>query len=165
MLDPELATFVSFTSSTILLAIYSYYDFRTRRVSNQMTYGGMLIGFVIVVLTGHFFMRLLVHVTAVLFFTVISILLFRFGAIGGADVKALLTIAIVSPGLEFRSLVEPFYDGLVIGGIELVLMFVFGIIYSRYLQRPTSENERTKTPLIPMLLLAYLVVQLLGFLL
>jgi Flp pilus assembly protein protease CpaA len=96
----------------------------------------------------------------------VSFLLFRIGAIGGADVKALLIVAILSPGIQLAMWDSPILEALVGGGMELFIMLSLGYAYTK---RPSSlrsnSDARVRTvPLIPLLLLGYILIQILSVL-
>ena len=99
----------------------------------------------------------LLHLTAVLVALILGYFLFRIGAFGGADAKVLLTIAIISPGIEFASWGNPVLEGILAVGIQLVITLAIGYLIS---QRKTNDSE--VIPLIPILFGAYLALQLLA---
>ena len=98
-----MSTIASFVFTTALLIMYSVLDLRTRKVSNQIFLIGGIAGFAVILLFGHIVDYALLHLTAVLVAVILGYILFRIGAVGGADVKTLITIAIISPGIEFAS--------------------------------------------------------------
>ena len=115
------------------------------------------MGFAIVLQFGHIVDYALLHLTAVLVALILGYTLFRIGALGGADVKVLFSIAIISPGIEFASWGNPILEGIVAVGLQLMIILVIGYLIA---QRKTDETE--VIPLIPILFGAYLVLQLLA---
>ena len=137
--------------------MYAVLDIRTRKVSNQVLLIGGVIGLGIVLRFGHMVDYALLHLTAVLVALILGYFLFRIGAFGGADAKVLLTIAIISPGIEFASWGNPVLEGILAVGIQLVITLAIGYLIS---QRKTNDSE--VIPLIPILFGAYLALQLLA---
>lgn len=115
------------------------------------------MGLAVVLRFGHIVDYALLHLTAVLVALILGYTLFRIGAFGGADVKVILTIAIISPGIEFTSWKNPILEGIVAVGLQLVITLVIGYLIS---QRKTDETD--VIPLLPILFGAYLVLQLLA---
>jgi Flp pilus assembly protein protease CpaA len=108
-------------------------------------------------LNGHLVENALLHLSAILVALLLGYSLFRIGSLGGADVKTILTVAIISPGIEFAIWENPIMEGILIVGLQLVIMLVVGYLIS---QRKTDETD--VIPLVPILLGAYLVLQLLA---
>jgi len=152
-----MSTISSFVFTTVLLIMYAILDIRTRKVPNQVLLMGGIVGLAIVLRFGHIVDFALLHLTAVLVALILGYTLFRIGAFGGADVKVLFTIAIISPGIEFASWENPILEGIVAVGLQLVITLLCGYLISR---RKTDGME--VTPLIPILFGAYLVLQLLA---
>ena len=91
-------------------------------------------------------------------------MLYRLGALGVADVKALLVVTITSPGLVYGHWENQIYEGVMIGAIEVLVMILVGYSYwliHRHSSR-TSSGKRT-VPLLPLLLGGYLAVQMFPF--
>ena len=158
VLDLSVAAISSFFTITTLLVIYSILDVRERRVPNEFIVVGGVVGSAVILLTGHFFSNLVLHVTALVIVFAMSYALFRMKSIGGADVKSLLLVALISPGIELRALNIPIVEAVVGMGIEFFVMLLGGYLYWRY----RRHGEKTTPPLIPFLLLGYLAVQLLA---
>ncbi len=154
-----ISTIASFVFTAIMLFMYAVLDFRTRKVPNQIFLIGGIVGLAVVLRFGHIVDYALLHLTAVLLALILGYILFRIGSLGGADVKALLSIAIISPGIEFASWGNPILEGIVAVGFQLVIMLLCGYLIS---QRKTDETK--VIPLIPILFGAYLVLQLLALL-
>ncbi len=157
VLEITASAIFSFTFATILLFTYSVFDLRTRKVPNQVMLAGAIVGLVIVIISGHILEQAMLHLTAVLVTLVLGYILFRIGSFGGADVKAIFTIAIISPGVEFASWGNPVLEGIVIVGLLIMISLIAGYLIS---QRKTEETSII--PLIPILLGAYLVLQLIA---
>jgi len=118
-----------------------------------------MVGLGIVILTGHLVEHALLHLTAGIFMAAVAYMLFRVGAFGGADVKAVVTIAILSPGIEFGDWSQPILEGIIASGLLLMAVLLVAFAFSTYIQR--QENPSV-TPLLPIILVAYLALQLLA---
>lgn len=160
-LEFTLPTVSSFIMAIVLLCAYSWMDLKDRRVANRIVLIGGIVGFGLVMVTGHIIERSILHLTAVTFMFLISYLMFRLNALGGADVKSLITVAIISPGIEFATWDNPVFEAVIGAGMGLFLMLLLGFVYWKSTSKPDSDVRRA-TPLIPMLLIAYLFVQLLA---
>jgi Flp pilus assembly protein protease CpaA len=155
----SMSTIAAFVYTTTLLLTYTVLDLRTRRVPNQVMLVGGIVGLAIVLLFDHIVDNTILHVTAVSVVLILGYIVFRIGALGGADVKALLTIAIISPGIEFAKWVDPILEGIAIVGVQLGITLLCGYLFSR------RRTEGSKSiPMIPIILGAYLIVQLLALL-
>ena len=99
MLDLSIASIVSFGIVVSLLVIYSIIDIRERRVPNEYIVAGGIVGCIALLLTSHFLSNLILHLTALLVVFLMGYALFRMHSIGGADVKSLLLVALISPGI------------------------------------------------------------------
>jgi Flp pilus assembly protein protease CpaA len=152
------ASFIGFFTILILLVILSIYDLRERRVPNQVVLIAGAIGGVIGIITDHIVNEWMLHLSAIIF-VIIPVMLYRIHALGGADVKAILLIAIVSPGIEFTVWNQPYFEAIIAQLLQILIMLFLGFIWSR-----TRNKEETRKPaLIPLLLVGYLIVQLLAF--
>jgi Flp pilus assembly protein protease CpaA len=152
------ASFIGFSTILILLVILSIYDLRERRVPNQVVLISGVIGGVIGILTGHIVNEWMLHLSAIIF-VIIPIILYRVDVLGGADVKAILLIAIVSPGIEFTVWDQPYFEAIIAQLLQILIMLFLGFIWSRV----RNKEETRKPALIPLLLVGYLIVQLLAF--
>jgi Flp pilus assembly protein protease CpaA len=146
----------SFFSVISLLVVYSLLDVRNREVKNEVVIGGLIVGCLISLLTGHFVQLPLLHLTALILVIPLSFVLFRVGSIGGADVKVLFTIALLSPGVEFGEWSLPILEAIVGLGGGMIVMLLGGYLYWR------NKNKESTPPLIPMLFVGYLIVQLIA---
>ena len=156
---PSLALF---SLSVMFLLGFACEDIRKRQVPNNLMLATGGLGFVAIVVTGHLIDSLLLHLSAFVFVVLFSLLLFRIGAIGGADFKALLVIAITSPGILFANWNNPVFEAVIASSLQIFIMLLLGLVYSRIGEpKDYSEEERT-IPLLPFLLIAYFVVQLLA---
>ncbi len=162
--EPDTAAIVSLTLAVLLLLLFSVMDIRAREVRNKYSVGGILLGIVAVYLTGHLRDQFILHASATIFLLIVSFLLFRTGAIGGADAKSLLMIAVVSPGMELGDWGNPVLEAIIIGGLEMLVMLLLGMLYWRASQNRVDSVETRPPPLIPFLTIGYLVVQLLAIL-
>ena len=86
-------------------------------------------------------------------------MLFRVGAFGGADVKAVVTIAILSPGVEFGDWFQPILEGIIASGLLLLGVLLVASAFSLYRQQ---QEKTSVTPLLPIMLAVYLATQLLA---
>ena len=166
-LDPLLIVpTISFTTAVILLLVFSFLDVRERKVSNGILFAGGLAGCVVSILTGQLSSRPFLYLSTLSFVLALSYVLFRLDALGGADVKALLVVALTSPGVGYAHWENQIYEGVMIGAIEILMMVFLGYLYWQIHRRSgrTSSEERV-VPLIPLLLVGYVVVQMMPFIL
>ena len=142
------------------MTAYAYLDIHTRHVSNFAVLGGAVLALIVGLLSGHMQVHPLLHFSAIVFVPGLSYVLFRIGAFGGADVKVLSVVALVSPGFELSELANPLFESVLSAGIQMLIMLLGGYLYMQYLR---DRNQAVHSPLIPFLLLGYLAVQLLAF--
>ncbi len=161
-LELTLSTIMSFLITSLLLLVYSWMDLKDRKVPNQVMLVGFVIGIGSIIVTGHFIERIELHVIASVFVCILSYGLFRLKSIGGADFKSLITIAIISPGIEFTTWESPLYEAIIGAGLQIGVMLFLGYLVWKITTREENETKRP-TPLIPLLLVAYFAVQLLAF--
>ena len=164
-LDPLLiAPTISFATVVILLLMFSLLDIRERKVSNGLLAAGGLVGCVVSILTGQLFSIPFLYLSALSFVLALSYVLFRLGALGGADVKALIVVALTSPGVIYAHWENQIYEGVIIGAIEILVVVFLGHLYWQIHRRSdiASSEERT-VPLIPLLLVGYIIVQMMPF--
>lgn len=159
VLEITVSSIVSFASSIVLLSIYSFLDLRDRSISNRIMFVGGIICISIVTMTGHLFTRAVLHVSAIVSMLTLGYLLFRLGSFGGADVKTTATVAILSPGIEFIYWSDPILEGIVASGLLLGIVLLIAYLLTK--SRKSMENRQI-IPLIPILLVAYLGLQLLA---
>ena len=152
--DLTVMSIISFIVTSSLLVVYSIMDIRNRKVRNEFVILGTSIGCVALILTEHFVYNTILHLTALLMILPISYLLFRIGSIGGGDVKILITVALLSPGIELGTWNQPIFEAIIGLGGELVVMLLGGYLYWRV------KNKEKTPPLIPILLIGYFIVQL-----
>lgn len=145
---------ISFIIVIALLVFFSVLDIKDRKVRNEIVISGLIVGSVISLLTGHFVYYPELHLTAILLVIPIAYILFRLGSIGGADVKVLFTIALLSPGIEFGEWGQPILEAIIGLGGELFIMLLGGYIYWR------NRDRESTPPLIPIVLIGYVFVQL-----
>lgn len=157
------ATIVSFLITSLILVVYSWMDLKNRKVPNQVMLVGFVIGIGSILITGHLFERVELHVIAGVFVCIISYILFRLKSIGGADFKSLITIAVISPGIEFTTWESPLYEAIIGAGLQIGVMLFLGYVVWKFSTREENETRRP-TPLIPLLTVAYFAVQLLAIL-
>jgi Flp pilus assembly protein protease CpaA len=152
------ARLLAFACVVVILTIYSILDLRERRVSNDVIISGIIIGLILDAASGHIISALPLHLIALSFTSIMALGLFRLGAIGGADAKSVVTVSLVSPGIEFSMMENQIFEGIVGCAIMLFIMFLLGHIY----QVMKKDRPSPTTPLIPFLLMGYLVIQLLA---
>jgi len=155
---------ISFATTVILLLVFSLLDVRDRKVSNGLLSAGGLVGCVVSILTGQLFSLPFLYISTLSFVLALSYVLFRLGALGGADVKALLVVALTSPGVVYAHWENQIYEGVMIGAIEILMMVFVGYLYWQ-IRRRSGRNisEERAVPLVPLLLVGYLVVQMMPF--
>jgi Flp pilus assembly protein protease CpaA len=158
VLDLSVASILSFCTIIILLVIYSFLDVRERRVKNEFILVGGIVGCIFLLLTSHFVSNIVLHVTALVMVAPLAYILFRMRSIGGADVKSLFLVALISPGIELRVLNIPVLEATIGVGGELMVMLLGGYLYWRL----KINDENATPPLIPFLLLGYLAIQLIA---
>ena len=158
VLDLSIVSIVTFFTIISLLVVYSILDIRDRKVMNEVVFVGGVVGCIVLILTGHFIANLVLHLTALLLVIPLAYILFRIGSIGGADAKILFIVALISPGIELGIWSQPILEAIVGLGGELVVVLLGGYLYWRF-----KRNEGNSTPpLIPLLLLGYLIVQVIA---
>ena len=158
VLDLSVASILSFCTIIILLVIYSFLDVRERRVKNEFILVGGIVGCIALLLTSHFVSNIILHMTALVMVAPLAYTLFRMRSIGGADVKSLFLVALISPGIELRVLHIPVLEAVIGVGGELMVMLLGGYLYWRL----KINDENATPPLIPFLLLGYLAIQLIA---
>ena len=156
VLDLSLTSIVHFTTIISLLVIYSVLDVRYRTVKNELVLAGAVIGGTISMFTGHFVTSIVLHATALLLVIPLVCILFRLGSIGGADAKVLSIVSLFSPGIELGDWNQPVLEAILGLGGELLVMLLGGYLYWRI----KGANKENVPPLLPFLLLGYLVIQL-----
>ena len=154
VLNFTVMSIASFLTIIALLVIYSILDIRDRKVKNEIVFIGGVVGCLILVLTEHFVYNIVLHLSSLLLVVSLSFILFRIGSIGGADAKVLFTIVLLSPGIELGAWGQPVLEAIIGLGGELIVMLLGGYLYWRY-----RTGERSP-PMIPILLIGYLIVQL-----
>jgi Flp pilus assembly protein protease CpaA len=152
-------------TTVIVLSVFSYFDIRYRRVPNRVILAGALIGSAVVVLSGHMLLYARLHLLALFMVAPLAYALWRAGSLGGADAKSLIVVALLSPGLEFAEWDIPFIEVTLGDWLRILLMLLFGLLYQRTNAQPQSATSAEKPiPLIPFLLLSYVLSQFLALL-
>ena len=141
----------------LLLLVLSVADIRSRTAPNSYLVGGGGIGILIEIAMG-VEPEIILRVISLAFTMALALSLYRIGAVGGGDVKTLIVVALLSPGLPTTTCDYEVLEAVLAGGIELFVMLLLGTIHLRF----RSDGGRTSeiTPLIPYLLIGYLVVQI-----
>jgi preflagellin peptidase FlaK len=150
------ASLLAFTVVLVLLIIYSAFDIQKRKVPNQVILVGLIIGILTNIISRHFYKNPLLHLFAFAFTLPISYILFRLGAFGGADAKALILVAIISPGFEFLIWLNPLIEAILATSIEVVIMLFLGFLSWHYSKK--HDKETLFPPLILFLLIGYILV-------
>ncbi|MBD3405878.1 MAG: hypothetical protein GF411_07090 [Candidatus Lokiarchaeota archaeon] len=145
----------------LMLIIFSWSDLLTRRVPNKLVLAGAVFAIIVTLSTGHLANNLINHIVAFVFVIPVSILLFRLGAIGGADAKVLWIITISSPGIELGFCLEPVLETIFCFGFQIFTMLGLGTLYWNHLKKRRLDDI---PPLLPFLLVGYILTQLFGIL-
>jgi hypothetical protein len=117
-----------------------------------------IIGTILGITTGHILTQLQLHLFAIIS-VLLPLTLYRIKALGGADVKAFMLIAIISPGLEFATWDNVFLEAFLAMSLQVLIMIALGIVWST-----KKRDDTERTPLLPFLLIGYLVIQTLALL-
>ncbi len=161
--EVTISNIACFLTGIFILGIFSVLDLRQRRIENAFVIAAGIIGFMVIVVSGHLVEYLYVHVTAVFIVVPLVIFLFKMESIGGADAKSLVVITITSPGIEFSS-----WEMVILEGVLGVLFPIFVMLLGGYIYSTIAQSQRERdskiTPLIPFLMLGYILLQLLAFL-
>ncbi|MFW9955579.1 MAG: prepilin peptidase [Candidatus Thorarchaeota archaeon] len=152
---------LAFVITFAVLLLFSIYDLRLRKVSNYLVLLGLVAGIVSGLVSNHLTSQLILHLSAVIFVGCLVLVLFKIGAVGGADAKVALTIGVISPGVEFVVLDNAVFEAVLAVGVELLVMLLLGYLYQRRMRESPSKRP---APLIPFLFIGYLLVQMLLFL-
>lgn len=155
-LDLSPMAILTFGSGLGVLLIYTVFDIRTRRIPNEIIVLCSVIGAFLGILSGSLVENWVLHASAVLSFGILGYVLFRLGSVGGGDAKAGISVGLVSPGLALASWAAPIFEGVLVSCLELCIMLVLGYSYFRL------KNREGITPLVPGLLIGYVLVQLLA---
>jgi len=147
---------MAFGLSVSLLTLFSLMDLKTRKVSNELMTISLALGVLMSIVTGHLLDQLYLHLVGIFLAMVFAAPLFYMNAFGGADVKTVILLQFISPGLELGTFAEFVTEGMMGVFIPLLFMLVLGLLYSRSRGKIASDT----TPLIPFLFLGYLLMQL-----
>ncbi|MHA2141256.1 MAG: prepilin peptidase [Candidatus Thorarchaeota archaeon] len=165
-LDLSLTSIIAFSTVLSILTVFSIMDIRERKVANQYLLVAGGIGVIIIGLTGHLIQNPLLHLAAPIFVTILAYVLFQIGAIGGADLKVLIIMSVISPGIELALWTDAILEAVIGGGLEMLIMLTCGYVYSNWSRKEddTQRAEKISTPLIPFLVIAYVLIQTLALL-
>jgi Flp pilus assembly protein protease CpaA len=136
---------IVFIFAIIILSIFSIVDLKYKTLGNKPIFFFFIIGVVYRIFAGNWFSLLI----GIVIMTMLSLVLYRFVKIGGADTKLLVAIV-------------PFIDFSGIGDMSVNLflfLFTFGfcaIAFSQIWIR-LFKFESGEIPLIPIITLAYAV--------
>ncbi|MHA1905706.1 MAG: prepilin peptidase [Candidatus Thorarchaeota archaeon] len=138
-----------------LLTVFSLMDLKTRKVPNEVMSMSFALGLLMSIVTGHLIDQLYLHLVGIFLAVVFAIPLFYMNAIGGADVKTVILLQFISPGLELGTFAEFVTEGMIGVFAILLSMLALGLLYSR----SEGKIDRKQTPLIPFLFVGYLLMQ------
>lgn len=158
VLDLSIESIIPFFTVISLLVIYSILDIRERRVKNELVFAGVVVGCIVVILTGRVTTSIVLHATTLLIIIPLAYILFRIGSIGGADAKVLFAVGLISPGIELGLWDQPILEAIIGIGGELIVMLLGGYLYWKL----RGNDEKVTPPLLPFLLVGYLAVQVIA---
>ncbi len=162
MLAIGIHSIVSLLGAVVFFSVNSFFDLGTRLVPNKLILGEIFISLFVIIISGRLFSQMLLHIFSLMIALVLGYLLFKIGSLGGGDVKTLVVISLISPGIEPNTVVTYLLEAILGFGVPLFIALLVGELYVRY-YRDTSENEPELQPaLIPYLFGGYLLLQLLG---
>ncbi len=166
VLDLSIGSLVVFLTMMLLLVFCSIMDIRSRRVTNRIVVMCCITGLAVALLAGRLLIEPVLHLSAVLFAASLSYVLFRLGALGGADVKLLCAVALISPGTELSVIGSPLYEAVLSAGFQMSVMLLGGYLCSQRSKNQEKNGKATgsRPPLIPFLLVGYSAAQLLAVL-
>lgn len=166
VLDLSIGSLVVFLTMMLLLVFCSIMDIRSRRVTNRIVAMCYITGLAVALVAGRLLIEPVLHLSSILFVASLSYVLFRLGALGGADVKILCAVALISPGAELSVVGSPLYEAVLSAGLQMTVMLLGGYLYSQHSknQERNGEAAGSRPPLIPLLLVGYLAAQLLAVL-
>ena len=90
----------------------------------------------------------------------LSYALYRLGTVGGADVKALMILAIASPGFALTVWDDPILEAVINIGGATAVMLLLGFLYWKLASK--NGNWNSKPPLIPFLLMGFIAIQIIA---
>ncbi len=152
-------TIVVFIECVVVLTWFSHVDISTRRIPNRQILVALVLASLTVIASGYLFDHLILHASAVGFTGFMVCVLYRLGSIGGGDVKLLLIVAFLSPGVIFVSGMNPVFEGIIASGLLIFGMLLLGWLYSRMCEKKDASCPRTIIPLVPCLTLSYIILQ------
>lgn len=155
---------VLFIECLAVLFWFSYMDVSTKKIPNRHLFVALLIALFSVLITGHLIEHLVLHLSAIGFTGVTACVLYRIGAIGGGDLKLLLVVSFLSPGMTFVTMADPVLEAVISAGILMMGMLLLGWLYSWHSTERGNLDGTPMTPLIPFLTLLYVVLQTVGLL-
>ncbi len=160
----QVARVIGAAVAAAFLTVTSVSDIRTRKVPNRVVLVCGVCGLGVSLTTGALQTLLASYVTSVLVALTMGLVLYRTGTIGGGDVKLLIVIAVTSPGTVAGMTVgaDAVIEAALIVLVETLLMLAVGAIWWKA-SKIVTKQDRTP-PLVPMLLISFLVVQGMAFL-
>lgn len=165
IMGPVESAAVVFGSCVAILIWFSHMDISTRRIPNHQLLVSFIVATVIVIFSGHLFAYPMLHGVAVGFTGLMGYVLYRLGSIGGGDLKLILIVAFLSPGMVFTTGGDPILEVVITSGLMTLGMLLLGWFYSRNSRANNDASEDPMTPLIPFLTISYMILQGIGIML
>jgi len=154
---PNAGALLELVVATAILAIGAIRDIQERAVENEVMLMGGACGLGLSILSGRLITRPGLYLAAVTISLILGVGLYRVGAVGGADSKMLVILAITSPGIALdRSNVM--WEGFIAASMEVLIMLLLGYMWWVYARR--RNRPCVKPPLIATLLVGFVIVQL-----
>ena len=153
---------ISFIGAIIFYSVNSFFDLRTRLVPNKLILGETLMSLFVVIISGRLFSQMILHIFSLLIALALGYLLFKIGSLGGGDVKTLVVISLISPGIEPSTMVSYVLEAILGFGVPLIIALLVGQLYIRYYRSISENKEHLQPALIPYLFGGYVLLQLLG---
>lgn len=158
----EIIQLIAILGTVIILSVNSYLDIKTRRIPNRLIWLEGTLSVLFVLISGRVVTQPFLHVYSFTFSLAMGYLLFKVGSMGGGDVKTLVVISIASPGVEFVELMSGTLEAIIAVGCILFVTLLFGHLHViLYKERLQETRSRMSPPLIPYLLMGYILIQVL----
>lgn len=165
LLTIEVSSMITFLAAVMLFAVNSSCDLKTRKIPNRLILAEGVISLVIVFWSGKILSQPILHLLSMFIALTLGYVLFRTGSLGGGDVKTLLVISLISPGLAFNTTLPITIEAHLGVDIPLIVALLLGHLYIRYYTKRVEEKTKLPPPLVPYLFGGYILVQLFGLLL
>ena len=162
MLLIGIPSIISLLGAVIFFSVNSLLDLKSRLVPNNFILGEIVISVFVVVISGRLLSQMTLHIFSLLIALGLGYLLFKIGALGGGDVKTVVVISLISPGIEPTTGVTYLLEAILGFGVPLVIALFVGELYVRYYRGISEHKTNLQPALIPYLFGGYLLLQLLG---